>query len=100
MKNGKQTKRSTKSKRAVAKLPKVISTKQAVTVIGPLTAGALRDVLWETLNDVRTNQMPANKADAVAAQAREILRTVKTQVQIAATTQKPIPRDVIAFAQS
>lgn len=65
-----------------------------------MTASSLRDVLWETLNDVRNNDMAANRADAVAAQAREILRTVKTQVSISGATRRQIPRDVIAFAES
>ncbi len=71
-----------------------------MTVIGPLKASALRDVLWETLNDVRTNQVQANRADAIATQAREILRTVKTQLSVASAAKRPIPRDLIIFAES
>lgn len=71
-----------------------------MTVIGPLKASALRDVLWETLNDVRTNTIQANRADAVAAQAREILRTVKTQLQVANAAKRGIPQDIIQFAES
>lgn len=71
-----------------------------MTVIGPLKASALRDVLWETLNDVRSNQMQANRADAVAAQAREILRTVKTQLNVASAAKRGVPADLIAFAES
>lgn len=70
------------------------------TVIGPLKASTLRDVLWETLIDVRQNTIQANRADAVATQAREILRTVKTQLQVTNAAKRPVPQDIIAFAES
>lgn len=68
-------------------------------MIGPLSAGSLRDVLWETLNDVRTNQMLPNRADAIASQAREILRTVKTQLQIASAARRGVPEDIVNFSE-
>lgn len=73
--------------------------KQLVTVIEPLSASSLRDVLWETLNDIRTNQMLPNRGDAIASQAREILRTVKTQLQIASAARRGIPEDIISFSE-
>lgn len=71
-----------------------------MTVIGPLKASVLRDVLWETLLDVRSNNIQANRADAVATQAREILRTVKTQLQITNAAKRSVPQDIIAFAET
>ena len=70
-----------------------------MTVIPALKASALKDVLWETLIDLRSNDMPANRADAIAAQAREILRTVKVQLQIAGHTKRVVPAEVIEFAE-
>lgn len=96
MKSGKQTALSTKRSRAVAKRAQ----KASVTVIGPLKASVLRDVLWETLLDVRANNIQANRADAVATQAREILRTVKTQLQITNAAKRAVPQDIIAFAET
>lgn len=72
----------------------------AVTVIGPLKASALKDVLWETLCDLRSNQLPANRADAIAAQAREILRTVKTQLQVTNAAKRPVPADIVIFSET
>ena len=72
--------------------------KETVTVIGPLTGGALRDVLWETLNDIRTNQMQPNRADAIATQAREILRTIKTQINVSAVAKGKVANALIKFA--
>ena len=83
-----------KRKRAVVK-----TEKQAVTVIRPLTAGALKEVLWETLNDIKTDQMLPSRGDAIAGQAREILRTVKTQMQIAGQSKRPIPMEIIEFSE-
>jgi hypothetical protein len=98
MKRNGKTALGAKSKRALAKKdPK--AKKQLVTVMGPLSAGSLRDVLWETLNDVRTNQMLPNRADAIASQAREILRTVKTQLQIASAARRGVPEDIIEFSE-
>ena len=47
-----------------------------------LSATALKEVLWSTLNDIKTDTMLPAQGDAIAAQAREILRTVKVQLQI------------------
>jgi hypothetical protein len=96
MKSIKKTKRAAKRNGVPAKRVQA----QDVTVIGPLKASALRDVLWETLNDVRTNQMQANRADAVATQAREILRTIKTQLNVASAAKRGVPADIIKFAES
>jgi hypothetical protein len=38
-------------------------------------------------------------ADAVASQAREILRTVKVQLQISGQTNRPVPVEVIEFSE-
>jgi len=79
----------------IAKQPE----QNAVAVIRPLTAGSLKDVLWETLNDLKTEQMLPNRADAIAAQSREILRTIKTQLQVAGQAKRAIPQDIIDFSE-
>jgi hypothetical protein len=56
-------------------------------------------VLWETLVDLRSNDMPANRADAIAAQAREILRTVKVQLQVTNAAKRPVPLRIVEFAE-
>lgn len=94
-KSAKRTALSTKHRNGVAvRAPR----KETVTVIGPLTGAALRDVLWETLNDVRTNQMLPNRADAIATQAREILRVIKTQLGVAAAAKGKVANALIKFA--
>lgn len=64
-----------------------------------LSAVNLKDVLWSTLNDIKEDKMHPNQADAIASQAREILRTIKVQLQIAGHTKRTVPLDVIEFAE-
>lgn len=73
--------------------------RKSVAVIPALKASTLKDVLWETLIDLRGNEMPANRADAIAAQAREILRTVKTQLQVTNAAKRPVPQRIVEFAE-
>lgn len=64
-----------------------------------LSAVNLKNALWETLNDIKSDKMQAAQGDAIASQAREILRTVKVQLQIAAHTKRSVPVEVIDFAE-
>lgn len=95
MKSAKQTKPAIKRKNGI--VPH--KGKNAVTVIRPLTASSLKDILWETLNDVKTEQMLPNRADAIAAQSREILRTIKTQLQVAGQAKRGVPIEIIEFSE-
>jgi len=65
-----------------------------------LSATNLKAALWETLNDVKNDKMQAAQGDAIAGQAWEILRTVKTQLQICAQAKRNVPTEVIDFAES
>ena len=67
--------------------------------IKELNASNLKSALWETLNQVKEGSMQAGNADAVASQAREILRTVKVQLQVTQQSKRSVPADVIAFAE-
>lgn len=64
-----------------------------------LCATALKDVLWLTLNDIKSDTMLPAQGDAIAAQAREILRTVKVQLQVVSQSKRSVPLDVIEFAE-
>lgn len=64
-----------------------------------LNASNLKTALWETLNQVKAGDMQPGNADAIAAQAREILRTVKVQLQVTQQSKRSVPADVIAFAE-
>ncbi len=64
-----------------------------------LTATNLKQTLWETLNDIKAGNMQPGTGDAIASQAREILRTVKVQLQIANQAKRDISLEVITFAE-
>lgn len=64
-----------------------------------LSAVNLKNALWETLNDIKADKMQPAQGDAIAAQAREILRTVKVQLQVATHTKRSVPVEVIDFAE-
>jgi len=85
----------TKRNAVVAKL----NGKSAVQVIRPLTAGSLKDILWETLTDLKHENILPNRADAIAAQSREILRTIKVQLQVAGAAKRAVPQDIIEFSE-
>jgi len=67
---------------------------------GNLTAATLKGALWDTLNEIRSGTRQANEGDAIASQAREILRTVKVQLQIAHQGKRTIPKDVVNFSEN
>lgn len=65
-----------------------------------LTATSLKSALWDTLNAVKSDQMDASRADAIACQAREILRTTNTQLRVFQQSKRPVSADVIKFSES
>lgn len=64
-----------------------------------MSATNLKAALWETLQDIKSDRMQPAQGDAIAAQAREILRTVKVQLQVCAHTKRSVPVEVIDFAE-
>ena len=56
-------------------------------------------MLWETLTDLRHENILPNRADAIAAQSREILRTIKTQLQVAGQAKRGVPAEIIRFSE-
>ena len=65
-----------------------------------LSAENLKLALWETLHAIKSDTMLPAQGDAIASQAREILRTVKIQTQVAAQGKRSIPNDVIDFTEN
>src|SRR5262245_35665197 len=104
MKSAGKTKRATKRSSATAKRKaRSVATRArgaAVAIIRPLSARNLKDILWETLTDLKAENILPNRADAIAAQSREILRTVKVQLQVAGQAKRQVPEDIIRFSES
>lgn len=64
-----------------------------------LTAVNLKTALWETLNNIKSDEMLPAQGDAIAAQAREILRTVKVQLSVVNQAKRKVPTEIIEFAE-
>lgn len=65
-----------------------------------LTAINLKTALWETLQGIKEGTVQPAQGDAIAAQGREILRTVKVQLQVTNQAKRSVPAEVIMFAES
>lgn len=63
-----------------------------------LNARTLKNQLWETLHAIKSGEIDAAKGDAIASQAREILRTTKTQLSIMDKARIDISQELIGFA--
>lgn len=64
-----------------------------------LSAQSLKQALWETLQGVQSEAVEPSRADSIASQAREILRTTNTQLRISQQAKRPVSVDVIKFAE-
>lgn len=64
-----------------------------------LTATNLKEALWQTLQEIKSGDMQPGQGDAVAAQAREIIRTVNTQLRVMGQSNRQVPVSVIDFAE-
>ena len=64
-----------------------------------LNATNLKNALWDTLNKVKDGTMQPGQGDAVASQAREIIRTTSLQLRIAQQAKRSVALDVIEFAE-
>lgn len=64
-----------------------------------LDAVELKKSLWETLQAVKAGTLTPQGGDAIAAQAREILRTVRTQLAIFQQAAEKVSKELIDFAK-
>ena len=64
-----------------------------------LSAVNLKNALWETLQSIQSDKMLPAQGDAIASQAREILRTVKIQLQVCAQAKRNVPTEIIDFVE-
>ena len=64
-----------------------------------LNAVTLKAALWDTLQNLQNNTTDPAVADSIAAQAREILRTSRTQLQILSMANQPVSAELVDFAR-
>jgi len=65
-----------------------------------LTAKNMKNILWETLQNLRSGDVQPGEADAIAQQSREIIRTTNTQLRICQVAKVSVPSDLTEFATS
>ena len=65
-----------------------------------LNAESLKDALWETLQGVKDGNIQPGVGDAIASQAREILRTTNTQLRVFQQAKRQVSSSVIEFAEN
>lgn len=62
-----------------------------------LDAVTLKETLWDTLGELRSGKIDAAVADSVAAQAREIIRTSRLQLNIMQQAKQTVPDELVSF---
>lgn len=65
-----------------------------------LNAVNLKSALWDTLKGVKAGKITPGSGDVVASQAREIIRTVRTQLTIFSQSGQEVSQEVVDFAVS
>ncbi len=65
-----------------------------------LTANNLKESLWETLQGLKDGTIEPGNADAIASQAREIVRTASLQLRVASQSQRQVPSELISFSEN
>ena len=63
-----------------------------------LNAVNLKAALWHTLQGIKSGDVTASSGDAIASQAREILRTVRTQLAIMSSSGQTVTSEITDFA--
>ena len=80
-------------------MPTSAAGKRTKTVKVELNAINLKAVLWDTLQGVKNGSITPASGDVVASQAREILRTVRTQLSIFSQAGKSVSGELVDFAK-
>ena len=63
-----------------------------------LTAENLKETLWDTLNELKDGKMATKDADAIACQAREIVRTTNVQLRVLSQAKEQVTSKMVNFA--
>lgn len=62
-----------------------------------LTAKNLKNELWSVLKAVRTKEIGAQEAEAVASQSREIIRVIRTQQSVLKQASENVTEEMMEF---
>lgn len=65
-----------------------------------LNAKNLKEILWANLQGIKDGSVQVSQADAMATQAREILRTVKTELEITKQSGQAVTEKLKQFPEN
>ena len=65
-----------------------------------LSAKNLKEVLWATLNKLKSGKMQVSEADSIACQSREIVRVIKSQQDILRHAKENVTKELLDYAQN
>lgn len=63
-----------------------------------LNAKNMKQILWETLQDLKEGKIEVSKADGIAMQCREIIRVIKSQQSIIKQAGEKITEELVDYA--
>jgi hypothetical protein len=63
------------------------------------TGAALKARLWATLEALQQGTMSTDTANAIATQSREIVRVVRTELELQKQQVKPVTQQTAAFVE-
>lgn len=88
--SGRRTEPLLKYKKRLKKKEKKMI-KEKINKTRALTSDNLKQVLWETIHGIRSESIDPSTANSIAAQSREIMRVVKTELYFGQLSgQKPV----------
>lgn len=64
-----------------------------------LTGANLKNVLWETLHDLKNKKIDSKVANSIAGQSREILRVMKLELAVLSLAQKRPNQKLLGFTE-
>ena len=64
-----------------------------------LSGKALKEELWSSLQDIRKGKMTSTDAHAVSSNAKEIIRTIRTELQILNQAKQSVTDDLLDFTE-
>ena len=65
-----------------------------------LNAKNLKEILWNNLQGIQNGEIQISQADGMATQAREILRTVKIELEISKQSGKAVSEKLKLFPEA
>ena len=65
-----------------------------------LSAKSLKDILWYNIRGIRDGSVQSTQADSMAAQAREILKTIRTELEINKQSGMPVSETLKSFPEA